>query len=76
MDRLIWTAWRAFWVGLGASAVLIGQTLLVTPSHNTKAGWANEATPDVMFGSVQTGADAVPEARPWSRRVARIRHQS
>jgi hypothetical protein len=28
MDRLIWAAWRAFWVGLGASAVLIGQSLL------------------------------------------------
>jgi hypothetical protein len=28
MDRLIWTAWRAFWVGLGASAVLIAQSLL------------------------------------------------
>jgi hypothetical protein len=27
MDRLIWAAWRAFWVGLGASAVLIGQSL-------------------------------------------------
>ncbi|MBX3207218.1 MAG: hypothetical protein KF764_19380 [Labilithrix sp.] len=31
MDRLIWTAWRAFWVGLGASAVLIAQTLLAPP---------------------------------------------
>ncbi len=27
MDRLIWAAWRAFWVGLGASAVLIAQSL-------------------------------------------------
>jgi hypothetical protein len=26
MDRLIWVAWRAFWVGLGASAVLLAQT--------------------------------------------------
>jgi hypothetical protein len=31
MDGLIKTAWRAFWVGLGASAVLIGQTLLASP---------------------------------------------
>jgi hypothetical protein len=29
MDRWIRTAWRAFWVGLGASAVLIGQTVLM-----------------------------------------------
>ena len=28
MDRLIWAAWRAFWVGLGASVVIVGQTLL------------------------------------------------
>jgi hypothetical protein len=39
MDRLIRTAWRAFWVGLGASAVLVGQSLLgpgpapSTPDH-------------------------------------------
>ena len=31
MDGLIRTAWRAFWVGLGASAVLIGQSV-VAPS--------------------------------------------
>lgn len=28
MDRWIRTAWRAFWVGLGASAVLITQSVL------------------------------------------------
>jgi hypothetical protein len=28
MDRLIWIAWRAFWVGLGASGVLIAQSLI------------------------------------------------
>ena len=28
MDRLIRTAWRVFWVGLGASAVLISQSVL------------------------------------------------
>lgn len=28
MDRWIRHAWRAFWVGLGASAVLIGQSVL------------------------------------------------
>lgn len=31
MDRLIWVAWRAFWVGLGASAVVIAQSL-ATPA--------------------------------------------
>jgi hypothetical protein len=28
MDRLIRAAWKAFWVGLGASAVLISQSVL------------------------------------------------
>ena len=32
MDGLIRTAWRAFWVGLGASAVLIGQSVLAPPA--------------------------------------------
>ena len=32
MDGLIKTAWRAFWVGLGASAVLIGQSVLAPPT--------------------------------------------
>jgi hypothetical protein len=31
MDRWIKTAWRAFWVGLGASAVLVSQSVL-TPA--------------------------------------------
>lgn len=28
MDRLIKTAWRVFWVGLGATAVLVSQSVL------------------------------------------------
>lgn len=32
MDRLITVAWRVFWVGLGASTVLIAQTLMTAPS--------------------------------------------
>jgi hypothetical protein len=27
MERLIWISWRAFWIGLGASVVLIAQAL-------------------------------------------------
>lgn len=36
MDRWIKTAWRAFWVGLGASAVLVSQAVLA-PSHPAAA---------------------------------------
>jgi len=31
MDRLIWLAWRAFWIGLGAAGVLVAQSLLAPP---------------------------------------------
>jgi hypothetical protein len=43
MDRLIRTAWRAFWVGLGASAVLISQSVL-TPSPSTPGPSTSEPT--------------------------------
>lgn len=36
MDRLIRTAWRAFWVGLGASAILVSQSVLA-PSPSPPA---------------------------------------
>lgn len=32
MERLIWVTWRAFWIGLGASLVLILQALAPTPT--------------------------------------------
>ena len=28
MDRMIATAWKAFWIGLGAAAVLVSQSVL------------------------------------------------
>ena len=36
MERLIWISWRAFWVGLGASLVLIVQSLASTPAEDPK----------------------------------------
>lgn len=35
MDRLIRNAWRAFWIGLGASTVLIAQSLVPLASAST-----------------------------------------
>ncbi|MBS2016095.1 MAG: hypothetical protein JST00_24655 [Deltaproteobacteria bacterium] len=32
MDQAIRAAWNAFWVGVGASAILIGQTFLTPPA--------------------------------------------
>ena len=45
MDRLIKTAWRAFWVGLGASAVLISQSVLAPPSAAPAPGADPAAAP-------------------------------
>ena len=53
MDRLIWTAWRAFWVGLGASAVLIAQSLL-------EPGAAASATPAPAVDEAEAPAVLVP----------------
>ncbi len=38
MDRWIEMAWRAFWIGLGASAVLIAQSLLAPASVDGSNG--------------------------------------
>ncbi len=52
MDRLIWVTWRAFWVGLGASAVLITQTLIAP------APAASRPVPAVEVGPGQHPAGA------------------
>jgi len=62
MDRLIRTAWRAFWVGLGASAVLISQSVL-SPGP---APAAADPAPVV----VPTPSPAPAAARPVLRKSA------
>ena len=54
MDRLIWTAWRAFWVGLGASAVLISQSLLAPASPGASSTPAGELAPPAMMAPANT----------------------
>ncbi len=36
MERAIWISWRVFWVGLGASLVLIAQSLASSPDEASK----------------------------------------
>lgn len=59
MDRLISTAWKAFWVGLGASAVLIGQSVLAPAPAAPPSG----ATAAPLVVPVPTGAPAAARAR-------------
>jgi hypothetical protein len=61
MDRLIRTAWRAFWVGLGASAVLIGQSVL-TPAPATTA----DPGPAPLVAPAPMTSPATARLRPLS----------
>jgi hypothetical protein len=56
MDRLIWTAWRAFWIGLGASSVLIAQSLLGQPP-------AGARTPAPAVEELEAGRPIVAHER-------------
>lgn len=58
MDRWIGYAWRAFWVGLGASAVLVVQAALPASPK------ALPTTPDVAASPAGEGMKMGPLARP------------
>jgi hypothetical protein len=61
MERLIWVTWRAFWIGLGASLVLIVQafapsSIAPSPAVEAKAERAPVTPRDAA--ACTTGADA------------------
>lgn len=52
MERLIWITWRAFWIGLGASLVLIAQAfapvkVTVMPREEVKIAPVSTGAPSV-----------------------------
>jgi hypothetical protein len=59
MDRLIRTAWKAFWVGLGASGVLIAQSMLAPVPAPAAPDHADPVAPPIV-------APAPAAARPVS----------
>ncbi len=63
MDALIRTAWKAFWVGLGASAVLVGQSVLAPHAAPPPAS----PTP-----AVETAPAPPPPAPLVAVRVSRV----
>ena len=66
MDRWIWAAWRAFWVGLGASVVIIGQSILApAPAPAAAAPPAFEQ----LEATPKKSAPAVDPARVSSVKV-------
>lgn len=68
MDAWVETAWRAFWVGLGASVVLIGQTL-GSPSHAPSIAPSTlSATGADLVAPAETAPEPPPVVVPHRRR--------
>jgi hypothetical protein len=75
MDRLIKAAWRAFWVGLGASAVLVSQSVLASPPASLPAAApvvAPAPTSAPAARGPQNGADPVVTHAPRCKTVANV----
>lgn len=70
MERLIWISWRAFWVGLGASLVLIAQALApvkvtVMPRDEVKIAPAAPAPSP----TVEKSADPILSRNPFDSKT-------
>jgi len=76
MERLIWISWRAFWIGLGASLVLIGQALApvkvtVMPRDEVKIAPASNA-PSIHPApapTVERTADPILSRNPFDSKT-------
>jgi hypothetical protein len=63
MERLIRNAWRAFWVGLGASSVLIAQTV-IAPAPSMPASGSPIVEPAPQGAPVASPASKAKSADP------------
>ena len=78
MERLIWITWRAFWIGLGASLVLIAQSfapvkVTVMPRDEVKIAPAPAPAPtsDGME-KTQKSADPILSRNPFDSRTGSL----
>ena len=72
MERLIWVTWRAFWVGLGASLVLIAQALAPSasaPKLETKNVPANTDVPACVNAEAPKSADPILSRNPFDSKT-------
>lgn len=78
MDGLIKTAWRVFWVFLGASGVLITQSLLSPEAKSPRDADASAArmAPPSYDGPVSSPRLADPFDKAHGRVVVRVRDES
>ena len=68
MERLIWITWRAFWIGLGASLVLIAQAfapvkVTVMPRDEVKIAPAANVPPPAP--TLEKSADPILSRNPF-----------
>ena len=71
MERLIWITWRAFWIGLGASVVLIVQALApvkvtVMPRDEVKVA---PAPSPAAVPTVEKSADPILSRNPFDSKT-------
>jgi hypothetical protein len=75
MERLIWVTWRAFWIGLGASLVLIAQSFApvkvsVMPRDEVKI--APKATPaPAPTPTIEKSAEPILSRNPFDSKTGR-----
>jgi hypothetical protein len=80
MERLIWVMWRAFWIGLGASVVLIAQALApvkvtVMPRDEVKIAPAVQSPAPAP--TIEKSADPILSRNPFdSKTGALVRRKS
>lgn len=79
MERLIWVTWRAFWIGLGASLVLIAQAFapsMVAPAPKVEAkvetagtGAPSGEAPTCAGGASTKSADPILSRNPFDSKT-------
>jgi hypothetical protein len=87
MERLIWITWRAFWIGLGASLVLIAQSfapvkVTVMPRDEVRIAPVSTAAPTVnapapapmmdAMEKTQKSADPILSRNPFDSRTGSL----
>lgn len=76
MERWIWITWRAFWIGLGASLVLIAQALApvkvtVMPRDEVKIAPAANVPPPAptLSPTLERSADPILSRNPFDSKA-------
>ena len=77
MERLIWVTWRAFWIGLGASLVLIAQSLApikvtVMPRDEVKIAPTVQSPSAAPAPTIEKSADPILSRNPFDSKTGSL----